>query len=93
MSIIIHDVPPVVDRATVEQLRSYFCCESIVIADEFDPFPLSRKQVDEFVDGTILFLTNIDPVAKDYTLRHNYKQRVFPYHLAVAATGVPDHAN
>jgi len=90
MSIIVHDVPPEISKKTVDELRSYFCCESVVIADDFDPFPLSKKQVDEFKDGTILFLTDINPEINGY---HGHYNRVFPFHLAVAAAGVPSHAN
>lgn len=90
MSIIVHDVPPTISRKTVDELRSYFCCETVVIADDFDPFPLSKKQVEEFKNGTILFLTNIDPSINGY---NNHGSRVFPFHLAVAAAGVPSHAN
>lgn len=93
MSIIVHDVPEQVSRRTVEELRSYFCCETVVIADDFDPYPLSKKQVEEFKEGTILFLTDINPESKNYTTRHDYVRRVFPFHLAVAAAGVPSHAN
>lgn len=89
MSIIVHG-PLGCDMAlNAEKLRIYFCCETAVDAD-FDPYPLSKKQIEEFKEGTILFLTTIDPDINGY---HGHYGRVFPYHLAINAAGVPSHAN
>lgn len=92
MSIIVFGPPGCGKTRNAELLRQYFCCETVVDAD-FDPYPISKKQVKEFLDGTILFLTNIDPANNNYATHHDYVRRVFPYHLAIAAAGVPSHAN
>lgn len=92
MSIIVYGPPGCGKTLNAEKLRQYFCCETVVDAD-FDPYPISKKQVKEFLEGDILFLTNIDPKINDYAERHDYVRRVFPYHLAITAAGVPSHAN
>lgn len=81
------------NSSLIDQIRSYFCCEEWQIADEFDPYPISKEQVAEFLEGSILFLTDIDPSKNNYATHHDYIRRVFPYHLAIAAAGVPSHAN
>lgn len=92
MSIIVYGPPGCGKTTNAEKLRQYFCCETVVDAD-FDPYPISHHQVMEFLKGSILFLTNIDPKINNYATHHDYVRRVFPYHLAIAAAGVPSHAN
>lgn len=87
MSIIVYWPHWIGRRQNAELLRSYFCCESVVEAD-FDPYPISKKQVEEFVKGTVLFLTDIPPTKNDYATHHNYIRRVFAYDLAMTAAGV-----
>lgn len=84
MSIIVYGPPGFITFGGMEQLREYFCCDTVVDAD-FDPYPLSKKQVDEFKEGKILFLTTIDPDVNGYHLQYG---RVYPHHLALQAAGI-----
>ena len=63
----------------------YFCCNEIVVADYFDPFPLSPAQVTEFKDGSTLFITDIDPEINGYNTHYG---RVFSYRQAAVAAGI-----
>lgn len=92
MSIIVYGPPDCGMSENAEKLRQYFCCETVVDTD-FDPYPISHHQVMEFLNGSTLFLTDINPQNNNYATHHDYVRRVFPYHLAIAAAGVPSHAN
>ncbi len=89
MSIIVYWPHRVGRIQNAELLRSYFCCEEVVDAD-FDPYPISKQQVEEFVNGTILFLTDIPPTKNNYATHHDYVRRVFAYDLAMTAAGKPN---
>lgn len=85
MSIIVYGPQGCGKSINAETLRDYFCCAEVVDADYFDPFPLSPKQVEEFKEGHVLFLTNIDPIVKGY---HMHYGRVFSYKQAATAAGI-----
>jgi len=94
MSIIVYGPVTTDLMEHAERIREYFCCEEVVDAQGFDPFPVSKKQVEEFKAGWVLYMTNIDPTINDYATRHDYKRRVYPYHLALAAAnGAVNNAN
>jgi len=88
MSIIVWGPPGFIQPDQMNKLRIHFCCEEVVDAD-FDPYPLSKKQVEEFKEGNILFLTTIDPDINGY---HGHYGRVCPHHLALHAAGI-DNGN
>lgn len=84
MSIIVYGAVGCGKSKHAEALRQYFCCSEVVDAD-FDPYPLSKQQIDEFKNGSVLFLTDIDPILNDYNLHYG---RVFSYQQAARAAGI-----
>lgn len=66
-----------------ENLRRFFKMDEVV-DDGSDPYPLTVPQVNEFLNGRILFLTNILPTDKEYS-KHIYdgKRRVLSFQTAM----------
>jgi len=80
MSIIIHGPQGCGKTRNAELLRKYYGMNEVVEADDFDPYPLSDKQIAEFKAGKILFLTNIDSESRGY---NSHNRRVIPYFVAI----------
>lgn len=71
------------DPVYVENLKQFFKMDEVV-DDGSDPYPLTVPQVNEFLNGRVLFLTDIAPHHKEYS-KHIYdgKRRVLSFQTAM----------
>ena len=66
-----------------ERLREFFKMQEVQGPD-FDPFPITAEQIEEFKNGGVFYITDVTPHSKGYSTNvYDGKRRILSYFQAM----------